>query len=226
MNIKEKYPFYGLPRVYATLRREGFVVNKKRVHRLLKVMNMLVPIKRKRKKFNSAPKNVYPIAAGVNETWAMDFVFDRLQNGTPFRSLTIIDTLSRYVPGILVSPKMEGFLPVDFLEELKAKVKLPKHIVLDNGPEFLNHVFVSWCERNSIALHFIDPGKPVQNAFIESFNGKYRNEFLNQHNFKSMDDVRRKLNAWVKFYNEERPHSSLDFLTPKQFADQDLKVVC
>ncbi len=155
----------------------------------------------------------------------MDFVFDRLADGTSFRCFTIIDNLSREIPGILVSKSMAGFTPVTFLDSLKDKAPLPKHIICDNGPEFANVSFVSWCRRHNIGLHFIDPGKPVQNAFIESFNGKFRDEFLKQHQFKSIGEVRHKTQKWISHYNNERPHSSLDYLTPKEFADHERQVL-
>ncbi len=155
----------------------------------------------------------------------MDFVFDRLVCGKPFRCLTVIDTLTRVTPAIFASTSMAGFLPVDFLESLKAKQALPKHFILDNGAEFANRVFIDWCSKNNISVHFIDPGKPVQNAYIESFNGKFRTEFLKQERFKNIESVRSRLKTWIKYYNEERPHSSLDYLTPKEFAEQEMGVV-
>ena len=113
---------------------------------------------------------------------------------------------------------MSGFLPIDFLDLLRRETNLPKHIILDNGTEFANDIFVNWCARNKINLHFIDPGKPVQNAYIESFNGKFRQEFLSANEFTTIAEVRRKLKSWIHYYNNERPHSSLDYLTPKEFA--------
>lgn len=225
LRIKEKYSYYGLPRVLALLRRKGFIVNGKRVYRILKVMNLQVCKKRKKIKLFITKVKGAPDASRVGDTWAMDFVFDRLKNNDPFRCLTIIDHYSREIPGILVSRSMAGFSPVEYLEHLKETVNLPKHIVVDNGPEFANTVFVDWCKQHEIALHFIDPGKPVQNAYVESFNGKFRKEFLDQNKFNSIREVQKRLEQWIKYYNEERPHSSLDYLTPKEFADQEKAVL-
>ncbi|MBO9665576.1 MAG: IS3 family transposase [Bdellovibrio sp.] len=223
--IKERHPYYGVPRVHAALRRKDFVVNGKKVYRLLKTLNLLWRREPKRKKlFIPHPKSS-PDATHVGKVWAMDFVFDRLNNGEPFRCFTIVDLLSRQTPGILASKSMAGFSPVDFLEKLKETTPLPKHFILDNGPEFANGAFVDWCQRNSVELHFIDPGKPVQNAYIESFNGKFREEFLKQNDFETIWGVQKELKKWITYYNEERPHSSLDYLTPKEFADQETGVL-
>ena len=223
--IKEKYAYYGLPRVLALLRNKGFVVNGKRVYRILKVMNLLVRRRIKKKKLFITKPKIAPDATRAGETWAMDFVFNRLKNGDSFRCLTIIDHYTRETPGIFVSRSMAGFSPVEYLDHLKEMVQLPKHIVVDNGPEFANTAFVEWCNRHEIELHFIDPGKPVQNAYVESFNGKFRNEFLDQNKFSSIREVQKKLEQWIKHYNEERPHSSLDYLTPKEFAMQESAVL-
>lgn len=218
--IKEQYPFYGVPRVLATLRREGFVVNAKKVRRVMRTLRFIVARKQTRKRFMIAKSTRMPEATEIDQVWAIDFVFDRLINGTPFRCFTIIDTLSRRTPGILIRHSMEGFMPMKYLQTLQEQEKLPKHIVLDNGPEFVNEAFIAWSERNNINLHFIDKGKPVQNAYIESFNGKFREEFLKQNKFTSIEQARQKLKVWIEYYNEQRPHSSLDYLTPKEFVEQ------
>ncbi len=225
LEIKEKHPYYGTPRVLAVLRRHGFTVNGKRVWRLLKTLRLCVPRKIKRKHIFIAPTKEIPDAIGVGSVWSIDFVFDRLKCGTPFRCFTVIDNYSRQVPDILISKSMAGFLPVDFLEELKGRFKLPSSIILDNGVEFVNEVFVQWCNDNKISLHFIDPGKPVQNAYVESFNGKFRKEFLEQNKFKTISEAKLALESWLIYYNEQRPHSSLDYLTPKEFAEQELGVL-
>ena len=219
IKIKERYPSYGVPRVLATLRRQGFIVNGKRVCRLMKVLRLQAVVKPKRRHFFRVANQSSPIASKIGAVWSMDFVLDKLKDGTTFRCLTIVDNLSREVPGIYVSKSMAGFSPLDFLENLKGKVSLPEWFILDNGPEFANHVLTSWCARNNIKVHFIDPGKPVQNAYIESFNGKFRQEFLTPNEFTSVDHVRSKLRTWLNYYNNERPHSSLDYMTPKEFAE-------
>lgn len=223
--IKTEHPYYGLPRVHAVLRRRGFVVNNKRVYRILRTLNLMVPPKKRRLKLVLPPTQKIPQATVRGDVWAMDFVSDRLSDGSSFRCLTVIDTLTRETPGIFASKSMAEFAPVAFMEQLKGRTQLPKNLILDNGSEFANRVFMAWCLNNNIHVHFIDPGKPVQNAYVESFNGKFRQEFLSRRKFKNVFEVKEKLQSWIKYYNEERPHSSLDYLTPKEFADQEIGVL-
>jgi len=226
LNLKEKHPYYGVPRLLNTLRRQGFIINGKRVYRITKTLGLT--IEKRKKKWNRPflpERKKLPEAVCVGDVWAMDFVADRLLNGTPFRCFTIIDMLSREVPGILVRQNMSALTPLKYLEQLRVENKIPKHIIVDNGSEFANKAFVLWCEKNRVGLHFIDPGKPVQNAYIESFNGKFRDEFLSRYQFGNIFEITVALRKWVKFYNEERPHSALDYLTPKEFADQEKTVL-
>lgn len=225
LEIKTEHPYYGLPRVHAVLRRRGIVVNGKRVCRILKTLNLKVPPKKRRLKLVLPPSKKIPQATGRGDVWAMDFVSDRLSDGSSFRCLTVVDTLTREAPGIFASKSMADFAPVAFMEQLKGRTRLPKNLILDNGSEFANRVFLAWCLNNNINVHFIEPGKPVQNAYIESFNGKFRQEFLSRCKFKNVLEVKDKLQSWIKYYNEERPHSSLDYLTPKEFADQEIGVL-
>lgn len=150
----------------------------------------------------------------------MDFVSDQFVHGGRFRGLTIVDIYSRESPVIEVARSMPAVRVVQVLERLKEDRGLPEAIVLDNGPEMISLVLDQWAYENGVKLHFIDPGKPTQNAFIESFNGTFRDECLNMHWFYNLDDARRKIESWRKEYNEERPHSSLDYLTPKEFAEK------
>lgn len=223
MQIKEEHPRYGVPRVTELLRREGVIVNRKRVYRIMRSMRLLV-VKRKLKRRFEMPQQVdKPIATRPNDVWAMDFVSDRLVNGATFRCFTIIDTYSRVSPLVSVSVSMKDFLPTRLLEVIKEQQPLPQAIVLDNGPEFRNYGLLDWSKRNQVKLHFIEPGKPSQNGFIESFNARLRDECLNQNRFKSVQEARAVIEKWVTHYNEQRPHSSLDYLTPKEFAEAELK---
>ena len=132
IKIKERYPSYGVPRVLATLRRQGFIVNGKRVYRLMKILRLQAVVKAKRRHFFRVANQSSPIASKIGSVWSMDFVLDKLKDGTAFRCLTIVDNLSREVPGIYVSKSMSGFSPVDYLESLKGKVRLPEWFILDN----------------------------------------------------------------------------------------------
>lgn len=179
---------------------------------------MLVPRKiKKKKQFILKTENKFLVPTKANDLWAIDFISGALLDGRKFRCLTMVDTLTRIIPIIYAAFSMEAFVVVRILEDLKKNGKIPKAIVLDNGPEFANHALVNWANANGIKLHFIDPGKPTQNGFVESFNGKFRSEFLDQNVFSSMKDLQRKLKEWIHFYNTGRPHLSLDYLTPTEF---------
>ena len=148
----------------------------------------------------------------------MDFVSDALGTGRRFRCLTIVDDGTRQSPAIIPDTSISGVRVVRELDRLAGERGLPKTLVLDNGPEFTSRAMAFWAQSRGINLHFIDPGKPTQNAFIESFNGKFRNECLNSHWFVSLEDARQKIEAWRKEYNGLRPHSSLGGSTPDEYA--------
>ncbi len=225
LKIKIQNRQYGLPRVYNQLRRRGFEINKKKVHRLMRALNLLVKAPKKRRSARFNPEVKSPVATRANHVWAIDFVFTRLQKGTSFRVFTVVDTFTRVCPLIFISTSMAEQLPMKILNQLKERGTKPEWIISDNGPEFSNFLFQSWAKDNGILLHFIDPGEPTQNGYIESFNGKFRDECLNQNQFTTLAQARRKIEEWRKHYNEERPHSSLDYLTPKEFAEQELSML-
>jgi len=158
--------------------------------------------------------------ARVNERWSMDFVSDGLSNGRRFRTLNIIDDFSRECPVIEVDTSLPGTRVVRILERLAETRGLPQAIVVDNGPELISKALDEWAYRNRVRLHFIEPGKPVQNAFVESFNGKFRDECLNEHWFTSLADAQQIIEAWRIDYNTKRPHSALAYATPEEFASR------
>lgn len=203
------------------LKRQGFLINKKRVYRIAKTLRLLVQKKKRRKRLFVSETKEFPMPNKVNQVWAMDFVSDRLENGSVYRCFTIVDLYTRECPVIHTSFSMKEKLPVRILNELKLRGQKPEAIILDNGPEFKNHTMFLWCKLNNVSLHFIDPGEPVQNAYIESFNGKFRDECLNAKSFTNIFSARNYIYNWVKHYNNERPHSSLDYKTPKEFAEQE-----
>ena len=145
------------------------------------------------------------------------FVSDQLADGRRFRVLNVVDDFSRECVGQLIDTSISGARLTRFMDTLGRK---PKTIVCDNGPELTSKAMFFWSRERSIRLHFIQPGKPTQNAFVESFNGKFREYCLNLHWFRSLDEARERINEWRRHYNEERPHSSLGRLSPKQFAER------
>ena len=155
-----------------------------------------------------------------NERWSLDFVSDQLGNGRRIRILNIVDDYSRLCVGQLVDVSISGTRMVRFLDQLRELRGLPRTLVLDNGPEMTSKAMFFWSQQSGVKLHFIQPGKPTQNAFVESFNGRFRDGCLNQHWFRDLDDARRIIDAWRGHYNTTRPHSSLGYLPPAVFESK------
>ena len=210
---------YGYRRIHELLRREGWCINHKRVYRLYTIMGLQVQIRRKIKR---ASHTRVPIAQPEtsNEHWSMDFVADMLDNGRRFRILTIIDNFTRESPALLADFSLNAQKVIACLERIKNIRGLPKAITVDNGTEFVSLTMDAWSYQNKVQLDFIRPGKPVENAFIESFNGKLRDECLNVNAFATMADATEKVEYWRRDYNTCRPHSAIGNLTPEEFARQ------
>jgi putative transposase len=204
---------YGYRRLHVLLRREGWQVNHKRVYRLYREDGLGIRVKR-RKKLASVPRVLPPPARRPHERWSLDFLSDGLANGRRFRILTIVDTVSRVSPAIEVGISLTGEGVVAVLERLKQTVGRPARIGIDNGPEFISKALDAWAYQNGVQLEFSRPGKPTDNAFAESFNGRFRDECLNQHWFTSLEEVRQTVEAWRLDYNMERPHRALGQQTP------------
>jgi putative transposase len=212
---------YGYRRVYWRLRREGWEVNRKRVYRLYRDAGLAVR-RRKRKRIGPFERKPLPKPMVANLSWSMDFVADGLIGGRRLRCLTIVDDCTRECLVIEVDTSITGVRVQGVLERLADTRGLPKSITVDNGPEFDGQVLDKWAYRRSVQLSFIRPGKPNENAYIESFNGKFRDECLNEHWFISLAHARSVIEAWRIEYNTERPHSSLGNLTPQEFATSRL----
>lgn len=215
--LAEQRRRFGSPRLHVLLQREGYLVNHKRVERLYREEGLSLRSK-KRKKRISHLRTVLDRPAQANQHWSMDFVSDSLRNGRRFRVLTIVDDLTRECPALEVDHSLPGLRVTRVLDRLAATRGLPNVITVDNGPEFISRALDSWAHENSVKLRFIQPGKPVQNAYIESFNGRLRDECLNENVFIDLHDARHKIEAWRRDYNSIRPHSSLNNLTPEEFA--------
>nr|WP_175765588.1 IS3 family transposase [Burkholderia ambifaria] len=214
--LAQQRPRFGSPRLHVLLCREGLVQNHKRTERLYREEGLSLRLKR-RKKRPSHLRVVMPTPAGADESWSMDFVADALVHGRRIRMLTIIDTWNRECPHIEVDFSPTGVRVARVLEQLRQRGRRPNLIQVDNGPEFVSKALDAWAHEHGVKLQFIRPGKPVENAHIESFNGRLREECLNQHAFVSLDDARRRIEAWRTDYNSVRPHSALGQLAPDQF---------
>lgn len=212
---------YGYQRIYVVLRREGWLVNHKRVYRIYCEEGLNLRAKRPKRRVSAAHRVRRPPASGPNESWSMDFVTDSLFNGRRFRSLTVVDNYSRECLAIEVGQHIKGEDVMQVMNQIKAERGVPRSIYVDNGPEFISKELDKWAYLSGVELDFSRPGKPVDNALIESFNGSFRDECLNVNWFLSLEDAREKIESWRRDYNEWRPHSSLDNLSPRQYLDGD-----
>lgn len=208
---------YGYRRIHVLLQREGWLTNHKRVWRLYSKAGLSVR-KRRRKRIAAVERTPRPLPTGPNQSWSMDFVSDGLAHGRRFRCLNVVDDYTRECLAIEVDTSLPGLRVKQVLERLREMRGLPASITVDNGPEFAGKVLDAWAYETDVKLSFIRPGKPVENAYIESFNGRFRDECLNEHWFVSMRHARRLIEEWRIEYNTERPHSSLGYLAPAQFA--------
>lgn len=212
---------YGYRRLHVLLCREGWEINHKRTYRVYHEAGLMVR-RRKRKRIAGLERQIRVIAQAPNQSWSMDFVSDGFVDGRRLRCLNIVDDFTKQCLAIEVDTSLPGRRVVAVLERLAEGWGLPKSVTVDNGPEFISKVLDEWAYRKQLRLRFIQPGKPQQNAYIESFNGKFRDECLNEHWFLSMRHARQVIEAWRQEYNNERPHSSLGYLTPNRFADSFL----
>ena len=210
---------YGYLRLHAMLRREGLVVNHKRTYRLYTEQGLQVRTKRRRK-LPRRDRVATQVPEKPMQRWSMDFVGDQLADCRRFRVLNIVDDHSRLCPGQIVDVSIPGARVARFLDDLALRIGLPEEIILDNGPEGTGKAMFDWSERTGVRLRFIEPGKPVQNAFVESLNGKIRDECLNLHWFRSLRHAREVIGQWRRHYNTKRPHSALGYLSPTEFLTQ------
>ena len=214
--IADERQRFGNRRITALLRREGWPVNHKCVHRICREQQWTVP-KRRRKRIRR-PMELTTAATRPNQRWAMDYVSDSLASGRKIRTLTIVDTYTRECLAMEVDTSLPGARVRRVLERLARQRLRPEELRVDNGPEFISRAVAAWCEENRLRLWHIQPGKPMQNGHVESFNGRLRDECLNANWFTSLQDARSKLEDWRRDYNEQRPHSALNYRTPAEFA--------
>lgn len=217
--LAHTYKRFGSPRLHVLLRKEGLVINHKRTERIYREEGLSLK-RRTRKKRISPIRVVMPPASRSNEVWSMDFLSDACANGRRFRILTIIDDFNKLSLGIFVHTSVPGKKVTEFIDQISLFHGYPERIRVDNGPEFTGTIFHHWAEKRNIRIEHTCPGRPIDNAFIESFNGKLRDECLNEYWFLNLKDAQERIETWRHFYNEERPHSSLGNMTPNAFVKE------
>jgi putative transposase len=209
---------FGYRRLQVLLQREGWQVNHKRIYRLY--VEEKLSLRRKRGRKRSTVRQPLPEARTANQVWSVDFMTDALSSGRRFRVLNIVDDYTRECLAIEVDTSLGGVRVVRVLEELKQRRGLPRQIRSDNGPEFVSRAVDQWAYEQGLQWHTIQPGRPMENGYVESFNGRFRDECLNENWFRDLADAREKITQWKQDYNEKRPHSSLQYRTPMEFAAQ------
>ncbi len=205
---------FGYRRVHVLLRREGWMINHKKTYRVYKELGMQLRNKTPKRRVKAKLREDRAEAVGPNDVWAMDFVHDQLSTGRKLRVLTVVDTFSRYVPVLDPRFSYRGEDVVATLDRVCRQTGYPKTIRVDNGSEFISRDMDLWAYQRGVILDFSRPGKPTDNAFIEAFNGRFRQECLNAHWFINLADAAEKLETWRRDYNEVRPHSAIGYNVP------------
>jgi putative transposase len=211
-----KHYTHGFPKTFAYLRKAGFCWNHKRVHRVYKELKLNLRRKGKRR-LPARVKQPLHQPTAINQSWSIDFMHDRLINGRAFRTFNAMDDYNREILAIEIDTSLTASRVIRTLEQVIAYRGKPQQIRMDNGPEFISHQFELWCREKQIKLQYIQPGKPMQNGFIERFNGTYRRDILDAYLFEELWQVKQLTAEFIEEYNERRPHKSLNDLTPHEY---------
>ena len=219
LQLAQRYPRYGYWKLYHLLRQQNWQVNHKKVYRLYHELGLKMRRKSK-KRLPERLKQPLIIAQRPNLYWSLDFMSDSLSSGRRFRTLNIIDDFNREALIIEIDTSLTTARVIRVLEQLKQTRGLPLFLRVDNGTELTSQLLKEWTENNSIQLLFIQPGKPTQNAYIERFNGSYRREVLNAYEFTDLKEVKQITEEWIQEYNDQRPHASLNYLSPNHYLQK------
>lgn len=218
--ITETRIHYGYRRVHVMLRREGWRDNHKRIYRLYSEQGLSLRLKRPRRNKSAQRRQPQPQGLYPNHVWGMDFVSDALFDGRRLRLLTVIDLYTRECLGICVGQNLRSTEVAEMLNSIALRCPLPQLLKTDNGSEFAGKMLDRWVYERGIRIDFSRPGTPTDNATVESFNGRLRQECLNENWFMSLEDARCKIEVWRIHYNQSRPHSALGWMTPSEFAEK------
>lgn len=214
--VAERYPRYGFKKLFQVLRRQGNAWNHKRVHRIYCLLKLNF---RRKGKQRLPVRNPTPLATpeALNQSWSVDFMHDALVCGRRFRTFNVVDDFNREALAIEIDLNIPAQRVVRVLDRIVANRGYPLKLRMDNGPELISLTLVQWAEEHGVMLEFIKPGKPTQNAFIERFNRTYRTEILDFYLFRTLNEAREITERWLMEYNSERPHESLNNLTPEEY---------
>lgn len=212
----ERYPRYGFKKLFQVIRRQGNIWNHKRVHRIYCLLKLNF---RRKGKQRLPVRNPAPLATpeALNQSWSIDFMHDALVCGRRFRTFNVVDDFNREALAIEIDLNIPAQRVIRVLERIVASRGYPLKLRMDNGPEFISLTLAQWAEDHGVMLEFIKPGKPTQNAFIERFNRTYRTEILDFYLFRTLNEARAITERWLNEYNSERPHESLNNLTPEEY---------
>ena len=217
--LVEKFPSIGFWSCFYRIRRMGYTFNHKRVYRVYTALQLNIR-RRLKKRLPARVKQALFQPECINQVWSVDFMSDSLWDGRKFRLLNIVDDYNREILAMEADLSIPALRVIRVLEYLKEFRGLPEMIRVDNGPEFISQKLEAWCKENKIRLVFIQPGKPMQNAYIERCNGSIRRELLNAYVFKSLTEVREKTEEWMFDYNHHRPHQALKYRTPVELLEE------
>ena len=223
-SVINKHPSIGFWQSFHRLRNRGLPWNHKRVRRVYRQMKLNIR-RRAKKRLPERVKQPLVIPSGPNQTWSIDFMSDALTDGRKFRLLNVLDDFNRESLAVEVDTSLPSLRVLRVLDRIIHERSTPSIIRVDNGPEFISHILQQWCDEYKIALQYIQPGRPMQNAYIERKNGSMRRELLNTYLFSSLAEVRLMAEEWRIDYNHERPHKALGYLSPVKYAEQKIKAL-
>ena len=223
-SVIDKHPSIGFWQSFHRLRNRGLPWNHKRVRRVYRQMKLNIR-RRAKKRLPERVKQPLVIPSGPNQTWSIDFMSDALTDGRKFRLLNVLDDFNRESLAVEVDTSLPSVRVLRVLDRIIGERSTPSIIRVYNGPEFISHILQQWCDEHKIALQYIQPGRPMQNAYIERKNGSMRRELLNTYLFSSLAEVRLMAEEWRIDYNEERPHKALSYLSPVKYAEQKFKAL-
>ena len=220
LELVRAHPRYGYRRMTSLLRQEGWRINRKRVYRLWRHLGLRVPqkVRKKRRLGHSGNSCLRRRAERKDHVWTWDFIFDRTRNGRPLKWFSLLDEYTRECLALEVNRRMTSVEVIDVLADLFAVRGAPEHIRSDNGPEFIAKAIRRWLERTGVGALYVEPGAPWENGYAESFHSRLRDELLNVEEFESVPEAQELAAAWRAGYNHRRPHSSLGYRTPAEFA--------